>query len=232
MEESAYSDEYVKALFDRMGPTYDAVNLISSLGFSALWRKQCVRNARVRPGDRVCDMMAGSGECWSYVPSGASVASIDFCAEMVSRQKKRIPHLRIPVEVFAENALETSLPSGSVDCVISAFGLKTLNSASTAAFAREVHRVLRAGGRYSVLEISDAKGWMLAPVFRWYVGSIIPWIGKVCLGDIECYRMLGRYTEAFGSCRRASDAFLEAGLTVSFESHFYGCATSLVGSKP
>lgn len=40
--EDAYRDEYVRALFDRMGPTYDVVNWISSFGFSSMWRRLCV----------------------------------------------------------------------------------------------------------------------------------------------------------------------------------------------
>jgi demethylmenaquinone methyltransferase/2-methoxy-6-polyprenyl-1,4-benzoquinol methylase len=61
--DARYRDEFVQSLFDRMGPTYDAVNLLSSFGFSRCWRRICVKNAAVAPGDRVCDMMAGSIAC-------------------------------------------------------------------------------------------------------------------------------------------------------------------------
>lgn len=233
MEDAAYRDEYVQALFDRMGPTYDVVNILSSFGFSALWRRECVRGVQIRPGDRVCDMMAGSGECWRYVPEGtASLVSIDFSPWMTARQEKRKRQLRRRVEVLGENALHTSIPDRSIDCVVSAFGLKTLTQESVRQFGSEIYRILKPGGRFSLIEISTADGWMLATVFRWYVSSVIPWIGRLCLGDIECYRMLGAYTAVFGSCHRVASAIADAGLQVSVRSHFYGCATSLVGTKP
>lgn len=232
MGDIAYQDEYVQALFDRMGPTYDIVNVLSSFGFCVLWRRQCVRNAGIRAGDAVCDMMAGSGECWRFIPrSSASLVSIDFSSVMVARQRKRESGLQRGVQIRAENALRTALPSSSFDCVVSAFGLKTLSRVALEQFAREIHRLLKPGGRFSLIEISTAERWLLAPVFRGYVNFLIPWIGRICLGDIECYRMLGTYTAAFGSCHGAVEAFREAGLQASVRSHFYGCATSIVGFK-
>lgn len=233
LKDTAYRDEYVQGLFDRMGPTYDIVNMVSSFGFSALWRRACVRNVQVAAGDRVCDMMAGSGECWNYIPRHcASLVSIDFCPTMVRRQKKRIHRSALAVDSRTENALMTSVADASVDCVISAFGLKTLTPDATLPFAREILRILKPGGRFSLLEISTADGWPLAPLFQWYLKSGIPFIGKLCLGDIECYRMLGQYTQAFGSCERVAAIFTDAGLNTTVHKHFFGCATSLVGSKP
>jgi demethylmenaquinone methyltransferase/2-methoxy-6-polyprenyl-1,4-benzoquinol methylase len=65
----------------------------------------------------------------------------------------------------------------------------------------------------------------------WYVNAIIPLIGRICLGDVECYRMLGEYSSKFGSCAWVAPIFSAAGIDVSLRRHFFGCATSLVGRK-
>jgi demethylmenaquinone methyltransferase/2-methoxy-6-polyprenyl-1,4-benzoquinol methylase len=228
-----YDDVYVRTLFDKMGRTYEAMNLISSFGFSSLWRRQCVTLAQIEADQRVCDLMAGGGECWGPVlDRHASVISIDFSTVMVARQDARRKKLGVGVDVRCENATATSLDSQSVDAVICAFGLKTLSSEATEALAREVCRILKPGGHFSFLEISTARGWWLGPVYRWYVSAVIPVIGKMCLGDIECYRMLGRYTSAFDSCERIVGLFDKAGLSTKLGSHFHGCATSISGTKP
>jgi len=227
-----YEEAYVQALFDRMGPTYDVVNFVSSFGFSEFWRRRCVLNAGIRPGARVCDMMSGSGECWRYVADrGASLISVDFSRVTVRRQAERKRRFGRPVDVRCENALHTSIASESIDCVISAFGLKTLSREALMKFALEMRRILRPGGRFSLLEISTAEGWWLARIYGWYMNSVIPLIGKICLGDIECYRLLGAYTREFGSSDRIAPVFVEAGFEISVRRHFHGCATSLVGSK-
>ncbi len=118
-----------------------------------------------------------------------------------------------------------------MDFVVSAFGLKTLDAGAVRRFGSEIRRILKVGGQFSLIEISFPEDWVFAPLYRRYVMSVIPLIGKLCLGDIECYRMLGVYTAAFGSCSAVAPIFRELGLEVSVKSHFFGCATSLVGRK-
>lgn len=151
---------------------------------------------------------------------------------MSERQHARNQKGHLGVDVRCENALETSLDNDSIDRVISAFGLKTLQQAGVARFAQEIRRVLKPGGRFSLLEISTAEGWLFAPIYRLYMNAVVPVIGQLCLGDMDCYRMLGAYTASFGSCHRVAPAFIKAGLHVSVHTHFFGCATSLVGIKP
>lgn len=229
-----YDDAYVADMFDRMGPTYDLVNRLSSFGFCELWRYQCVRHAQIQPGAVVCDMMAGSGECWPYLKDRrvARIISVDFSPVMVRRQQRRQQRGNLVVDVRNENAIRTTLPSGSVDGVVGAFGLKTLSGEALVAFAEEIRRILKPGGSFSLLEISSAQGWMFGAVYRWYVSTLIPQLGRLFLGDIECYRMLGVYTQAFGSCEQVAPVFAAAGLRVEVRHHFFGCATALVGNKP
>jgi demethylmenaquinone methyltransferase/2-methoxy-6-polyprenyl-1,4-benzoquinol methylase len=233
MDAGQYDDDYVKALFDRMGRTYDLTNVISSFGFSEFWRWQCVAQAPIQPGQHVCDMMGGTGECWRYIlgRGAARVTSIDFSHYMADRQRKRRAKGGFPAEVLEENATATSLESESVDHVVSAFGLKTLSHEAVAAFAGEIRRILKPGGTFSLLEISYPQRWIFSWIYRVYLSKGIPFIGKFCLGDIDCYRMLGEYTREFGSCSSVIEAFRDAGLEVEMKEHFFGCATSLVGSR-
>ena len=229
----SYDEACVRELFNRMGRSYDVVNFISSFGFSRWWRRQCVNLAQVTRGDCVCDLMAGGGECWpDLLQRDVSLVSIDFSPVMVGRQRRLRERLRTEVDVRCENALATSLSAASMDAVVCVFGLKTLASEARGAAAREVFRILRPGGRFAFLEISCARAWWAGPLYRWYISSIIPLIGRLCLGDIDCYRMLGAYTQAFGSCEHVRPAFREAGLSVELREHFHGCATSLAGHKP
>jgi demethylmenaquinone methyltransferase / 2-methoxy-6-polyprenyl-1,4-benzoquinol methylase len=233
LDRQFFEESTVQSLFDKMGPTYDIVNLVSSFGFSEFWRWQCVGRVDARSGELVCDMMSGSGECWRYLlRRKARIASIDFSVGMIQRQMARRERTIGSIQVLCENALQTSIADSSVDAVVCAFGLKTLSSEQTGRFAAELHRILRPGGRFSLLEISDPVGWFGAPLFRFYVGSIIPLIGRACLGDIECYRMLGVYTRAFGSCENVVSHFTRAGLAAHVLRHFFGCATSICGEKP
>lgn len=227
-----HDDQFVRDLFDKMGPTYDRINVISSFGFSEWWRRQCVQNGDIVKGSHVCDMMAGSGECWPYLlKKEARITSVDFSDFMVERQTDRNHQHNNEIDIKCENAVDTSIPDQSIDTVVSAFGLKTLSTEALQGFAKELHRILKPGGTFSLIEISVPTQWWIKTPYLFYLRFIIPLIGKFCLGDIECYRMLGTYTREFQSCARVIHIFQQAGLEVQLKNHFFGCATSLMGSR-
>ena len=201
-----------------------------------MWRAQCVRNVKIQEGAVVADLMAGSGECWTYLQrrlkSKGKILSVDISQVMCERQRRRMRGSESQVEVRCENALSMSLPDSSVDFVISAFGLKTFSPAQLHNLASEMFRILRPGGSCSLIEISVPRPPLLQNVYRFYIGSVIPLIGKIFLGDIDCYKMLGIYTGAFGSCFKFKEFFKNAGFEVVAKKHFFGCATSLILTKP
>jgi len=145
--------------------------------------------------------MAASVECWRYIPRNVSeIISIDFSDFMNERQVKRSQKLDRTIDIRCENATATSLADESVDHIISAFGLKTLSEASIRNLSTEIRRILKPDGTFSFLEISLPSNPIVRAPYQWYLCSAIPWIGKMMLGDIECYRMLGKYTTAFKNC--------------------------------
>jgi demethylmenaquinone methyltransferase / 2-methoxy-6-polyprenyl-1,4-benzoquinol methylase len=236
MTQPNYDQHYIAQLFDQMGPSYDATNVISSFGFSELWRAQCVGNLQLTQGSVVADLMAGSGECWPYIQKQigikGKIIAVDISTVMCRRQKPRLNRMRIPVDSRCENALNLSLSDHSVDHAICAFGLKTFDLDQTRRFAAEIFRILRPGGTCSLLEISVPDHRLLQLAYMFYIGNCIPLIGTICLGGIDSYRMLGIYTTAFGSCRRIVQPFEQAGFGVQLRNHFFGCATSLSLTKP
>ena len=230
-----YDPRFIRALFDEMASTYGVVNLISSLGFARRWRRQCLQAIHIAQGHHVVDLMTGMGELWPGVaqrvgPSG-SITAIDLSPAMCRLAHERVAQA-CPVRVKEADALKSGLDDEAADCVVSSFGLKTLNLEQLRVLAREVRRVLRPGGRFSFLEISVPRSALLRMPYLAYIRFVIPLLGKLLMGNAENYRMLGVYTRAFGSCKSARQAFDEAGLQVAFRPYFFGCATGISGTKP
>jgi demethylmenaquinone methyltransferase/2-methoxy-6-polyprenyl-1,4-benzoquinol methylase len=136
------------------------------------------------------------------------------------------------IDLLAEDALHTSLPAASVDCVVSTFGLKTCSPEQLRLLAREVARILKPGGTCSLVEISVPPARWLRGPYLWYVNHIIPAIGGLFQGNPDNYRMLGRYTRHFGDCAATAEIMAQAGLEVKVVSYLGGCATGIVGRKP
>ncbi len=235
-----YDPQFVSQLFDEMARTYGFVNLVSSFGFARRWRRQCARAVAVPTGARILDLMTGMAElCHEILPivgDTGRVTALDISPEMCRHARERSSFWttrgRCCVDVVQANALDCPLDEGSFDFVLSSFGLKTFAPPQIEILAREIARVLRPGGQFSLLEISVPPSRVLAVPYLFYLHRVIPLIGRLFLGNPENYRMLGIYTNAFGNCCTALDAFEAAGLRTSMKSYFFGCATALVGHKP
>jgi demethylmenaquinone methyltransferase/2-methoxy-6-polyprenyl-1,4-benzoquinol methylase len=232
-----YDAGFVRTLFDEMAGSYERVNLITSFGFSARWRRQCVARLGLRDGMTVLDWMTGMGEGWPHVlrrigPGGRLIA-MDLSPGMLHHAHVR--RSRSPgrdITVLEGDVLASGMPDASADAIVSLFGVKTLSDQQVARLAAEMTRVLKPGGRFSLIEVSVPPNRLLRLAYVFYLRRIIPILGAVLLGDPENYRMLGVYTVRFEDCRRLAAALRQAGLVVEPASYFFGCATGVRGSRP
>ncbi len=236
-QSSIYDPQFVGSMFDRMSSTYGVANYITSFGFTERWRWQCMANLPVVPANaRGLDLMSGMGELWGEIlrktGKGTAITAVDISTQMHRKASKNLQQFgQGNIHLLQADALNSGLPSASADFVVSSFGLKTFDSAQQRRLATEVHRLLKQGGVFSFVEISEPEVVLLKWPFMFYLKVLIPLIGKVFLGNAEDYRMLGRYCAAFRNCRPFFGFLRETGLEVHYKNHFYGCATAVCGTK-
>jgi len=178
----------VRRVFDTVAERYDVMNDLMSLGLHRLWKRFAVRIAAVRPGERVLDVAAGSGDlACAFAARGAEVWMSDVNQSMLARGRDRAlddGHLVPAVRCDAERL---PFPAGTFDCVTVAFGLRNMTHKDQA--LAEMVRVLRSGGRLLVLEFSRI--WQpLAKAYDAYSFGVLPWLGKRVAGDADAYRYL------------------------------------------
>ena len=231
-----YDPEYVKSLFDEMASTYEAVNYLSSFGFSHRWRQQFVKKASIGPGMLVCDLMCGMGECWGAITRHLNSDDI-LIAQDISKgmlqgaQRKSVRFNEDRVCLLQQNVLSTALKDESVDAVICGFGVKTLSSTQLHLLVDEVARILKHSGTFAFIEVSIPEGWVFEKIYMHYLKQIVPIVGKLLLGNPENYRMLGEYTQRFRNCQGLYSLIAKRGLRVRYDKYFYGCATGVSGVK-
>jgi ubiquinone/menaquinone biosynthesis C-methylase UbiE len=228
-----YDQESIRSLFDEMASTYGYINLISSFGFAARWRHQAVEDLPLSGAVCILDLMSGMGELWrslaKSLPTSARVIGVDLSPEMTRRTPREWP---FATEVLVEDVLTWDAPSGFADVIVSSFGLKTFDRDQQRKLAGRVARILKAGGSYSFVEISVPSFAPLRYLYMLYLRTLIPMIGRLMLGNPDCYRMLGRYTGAFGNVGHFANCLRDAGLEANPVSYFFGCATGVRGHKP
>jgi demethylmenaquinone methyltransferase/2-methoxy-6-polyprenyl-1,4-benzoquinol methylase len=181
----------VRDVFDRVADRYDLMNDLMSLGLHRAWKGFAMAVARPRPGERVLDVAAGSGDLAQAIgkrvaPHG-EVWVTDINHSMLARGRDRMLDRGRLAPAVQCDAEKLPFAARYFDCVTVAFGLRNMTRKEAA--LAEMARVLKPGGRLVVLEFS--KIWPpLAKAYDWYSFEVLPRLGARVAGDADAYRYL------------------------------------------
>jgi demethylmenaquinone methyltransferase/2-methoxy-6-polyprenyl-1,4-benzoquinol methylase len=174
-ESGRLAPDAVRRMFDRIAPVYDAMNHTMTVGLDRRWRR-LTAEAVVRPGDAVLDACCGTGDlAVAGARGGGRVTGLDFSEPMLERARRKAPEL----EWIRGDLLELPFADASFDAATVGFGVRNVDDLQRA--LSELRRVLRAGGRLGILEITRPRG-PLAPFYRLWFDGVVPLLGKLLPG--------------------------------------------------
>lgn len=183
----------VAGIFGRIADSYDSFNLLSSMGIDRTWRKAAVRAAKLTTGMRVLDLCAGTGDlsiALARTGLPREVVGTDFSPEMLAVAERKVEEFQGSAISFSvADAQQLPFADNSFDVVTVAFGVRNLPDRM--ANFREVHRVLKPGGRYVILEFSRPPFGPWRGVYHFYLRNVIPTLGGMLSGgDRESFQYL------------------------------------------
>jgi len=163
---------FVSRMFDAIAPRYDAMNRLMTFGMDRGWRRVTLASLSMRPGQVIVDLGCGTGDLSDGArATGARAVGVDLSAGMLAQAAKRGG----AGTLVRADAGKLPLADGSCDGAVSGFALRNFESVETV--LRECGRVVRRGGRISLLEIDQPKAGPFAELFRFYFARIVPLLG-------------------------------------------------------
>lgn len=173
--------EAVKDMFDAIAPRYEFVNRAMTLGLDTRWRKRTVAALGLPSGSLVLDLACGTGDLSrTAAERGLVPVGMDLSFGMLKASHDTGP-------LCQGDASEMPLRTGSVDGIVCGYALRNFTDLD-AAF-KEMARVLRPGGRLSLLEVGAPKGLALRHGYSLWFERIVPIIGG-WLSDKQAYQYL------------------------------------------
>ena len=223
----------VSGLFDNIATWYDFLNHFLSLGQDIYWRNRLVRTVRPGATGTVLDLAAGtldvSREILRQHP-GLKVLSMDFSRPMLARGQKKVAGLPAIFPIQADGRL-LPLPGGCVDAVTIAFGIRNILPRTDA--YSEILRVLAPGGRLCILEFGTGQARIWQGAYNFYLGTVLPRIGRFFSKNPEAYQYLADTILAFPNASVLAGELRDAGFDqVGYQALSSGIVYIHVARKP
>ncbi|MBX9928740.1 MAG: class I SAM-dependent methyltransferase [Gemmatimonadaceae bacterium] len=225
---------YVQRIFSEIAPRYDLLNRLLSLGIDRAWRTAALRALRWErvPAGRYLDLCAGTldvGAALVRRPGFAgAVVGADFAEPMLRAGRSKATGVRLAPVVA--DAVQLPLPDAAVDGAIVAFGIRNVAQLDRALV--EVHRVLRPGARFVILEFSTPRFPLVRALYLFYFHHILPIIGGLISGHATAYRYLPESVKHFPERDVLAARLRAAGFTdVSWRALTFGIAALHIGER-
>ena len=208
----------VDDVFRSVARRYDLMNDLMSAGVHRAWKAAMITALNPPRGEapfKLLDLAGGTGDiafrAAATAGTGFQAIVCDINAEMlqVGRERAAAKHLDDRVGFVDGNAEQLSFADKTFDACTIAFGIRNVPRIDVA--LREIHRVLKPGGRFLCLEFSSVDMPGLDKLYELYSFNVIPELGRMVTGDAESYRYLVESIRQFPRPNAFAEMMKQAG---------------------
>lgn len=205
----------VSEQFDSIAGKYDFVDAVLSAGRDGRWRRKGVSLLALEAGETVLDLCGGTGDL-ALLAAGKTgpdgrVIICDFNRAMMEAGRVKIDRSLAGGRVlFLQGDAESlALADECVEAVTLGFGLR--NFVRPAAGLKEIHRVLKPGGRLLILEFSLPRGRFPRFLYHIYSFRVMPLVARLICGTGGPHRYLAESIRVFPPPAEVASMIEEAG---------------------
>lgn len=186
----------------------------------------------MQAGCDALDMCCGTGDITRLLSKKASqsgtVVGLDFSSGMLNTAIQRDRDHQV---IFLQgDAMRLPFKERSFDIVTVGYGLRNL--VDIRASLREVHRILKPGGRFVSLDMGKVRTPVIRQLFDFYFFKIVPRIGKVIYPGEDLFDYFPASTMSFPSQARLAEIFSEVGfIAVEVFNFYFGSVSVHLGVK-
>lgn len=205
----------VQSMFSGIAARYDLLNHVLSGGVDFYWWRRMAKASGAKPGLRYLDVAAGTGDSsLALARRGAEVVSTDFTHAMLRLGPAKFAKKKAGYLVFASSdadAQKLPFKDATFDGLTICYGIR--NVEVRAAAYTEFLRVLRPGGKLTILEFSTPVVPGLRGLYTWYSLKVLPRIGGWLSGDRSAYEYLPDSIRRFPKQKELAAELKAAGFT-------------------
>ncbi len=233
-DSSLNKKEQVEQMFDNISGNYDGLNRVISFGIDVKWRKKVIEMVAATNPDAVLDIATGTGDlAISMAGTNASrIVGLDISEGMLSVGRKKIAAKDLSERIEMVQADSEALPfeNNSFDAITVAFGVRNFEHLEKG--LGEIHRVLKPGGIFVVLETSVPTQFPFKQGYYFHTKVLLPLIGKLFSKDKVAYSYLSESAASFPYGEKFNNILRKIGfINVEDKPQTFGVATIYTATK-
>lgn len=207
----------VQKMFAGIAKRYDLANTLLSGGACHYWARKLVRLVAREKPKKIADLATGSGDIAfslrKVLPS-AEINGYDFCEAMLDvareRQNRQSASDSEPIQFAFGDCMQLPIGTNSIDALTIAYGVRNFEDRPRG--LRELHRILRPGGKAFILEFTQPTA-LFRPFYYLYLKLALPLIARVITGDRKAYNYLAGSIESFPPKEKLTEELRMAGFS-------------------
>lgn len=191
--------EQVAQMFDTISKNYDGLNRVISLGIDVSWRKKVVKLVSENNPKQILDIATGTGDLAMMMAelNPDRIIGLDISAGMLEVGKEKInkANLSDKIEMVVGDSENIPFEDNTFDAITVSFGVRNFENLDKG--LQEIHRVLKPGGKFVVLETSNPTKFPFKQGYKLYTNIFLPIIGKLFSKDKVAYSYLSESANSF-----------------------------------
>lgn len=234
-EDPQTSARAIREMFTAIAPRYDLLNHVLSMNVDRLWWNRTARqfaHILARPHARILDLCCGTGDMTFALRRKAGKSSAEILGADFSHAMLQLAGTKSRGSALGwveADALQLPFAESSFDLITSAFGFRNLSDYD--AGLREIHRALRPGGEFGILDFGEPGG-VVGGLYRVYFKHVLPAIGTLVSGVKGPYSYLPASVQRFPPPKEMLQRMRSAGFReVSWTPYTFGIAGLYRGRK-
>jgi demethylmenaquinone methyltransferase / 2-methoxy-6-polyprenyl-1,4-benzoquinol methylase len=184
-------------IFAAVPPSYDLINRIFTLRLDERWRKIAARDILAGNPARIMDLCTGTGDLAvrlaKMTDGKTEIIGYDYSQPMLDLAHKKAVRAGMgKIRFVPGDAAEMPFLDNCFDSIGIAFAFRnlTFNNHDTERFLKEIHRVLKPGGPFVIVESSQPRYGWLKFLFRLWTQFFVYPVGSIVSGNKPAYKYL------------------------------------------
>jgi len=211
-DSSEAKPEFVNRLFDCGAKYYDFLEDLASFRTGAWYRRSALERHGLRAGQRLLDVACGTGlvavQAMKILGGAENITCLDASEGMLA-----VARTKLPARFLHARAEQIPLSDDSFEFLTMGYALRHVTNLEEA--FQEYHRVLVAGGKVLILEITRPANRISAFLFRAYFSRLLPFLARLFTHSGDARALMEYYWETMEACvppERVLEAMRSTGL--------------------